>query len=162
MFFACYLRETPPMKPTKAAVMKISVKRLDRELPVPTHSHSGDAGVDLYTSIDFSIQPGDRLLVPTGLAVAVPDGHVGLVCPRSGLAVKQGISVVNAPGVVDSGYRGEVKVALINHGTDEVQFTRGSRIAQLLVMPVVEQELVEVDELAVSERDIGGFGSTGD
>lgn len=141
--------------------MKISVKRLDRELPVPAHSHSGDAGVDLYTAIDFRLQPNERLLVPTGLAVAIPEGYVGLVCPRSGLAIKKGIGVVNGPGVVDAGYRGEVKVALINHGLDEVEFARGSRIAQMLVMPVVVQDLIEVDELPATDRGTGGFGSTG-
>lgn len=141
--------------------MQISVQRLDRELPMPTHSHEGDAGVDLYTSIDFKLQSGERRLVPAGIAVAVPQGYVGLVCPRSGMAVKHGITVVNGPGVVDSGYRGELKVALINQGAEPVSFERGDRIAQLLVVPVAVQELTEVAELPTSDRGDGGFGSTG-
>ena len=141
--------------------MHISVQRLDRELPMPTHSHEGDAGVDLRTSTDFKLQSGERRLVPTGIAVAIPQSYVGLVCPRSGMAVKYGISVVNGPGVVDSGYRGELKVALINHGADSVSFERGDRIAQLLVVPVAVPELTEVVELPTSDRGEGGFGSTG-
>jgi dUTP pyrophosphatase len=141
--------------------MQISVQRLDRELPMPTHSHEGDAGVDLYTSIDFKLQSGERRLVPAGVAVAIPKGYVGLVCPRSGMAVKHGITVVNGPGVVDSGYRGELKVALINQGAETVSFERGDRIAQLLVVPVAVQELTEVAELPTSDRGDGGFGSTG-
>ena len=141
--------------------MQISVQRLDRELPMPTHSHEGDAGVDLYTSIDFKLRSGERRLVPAGIAVAVPQGYVGLVCPRSGMAVKHGITVVNGPGVVDSGYRGELKVALINQGAEPVSFERGDRIAQLLVVPVAVQELTEVAELPTSDRGDGGFGSTG-
>jgi dUTP pyrophosphatase len=141
--------------------MQISVQRLDRELPMPTHSHEGDAGVDLYTSIDFKLQSGERRLVPAGIAVAIPKGYVGLVCPRSGMAVKHGITVVNGPGVVDSGYRGELKVALINQGAETVSFERGDRIAQLLVVPVAVQELTEVAELPTSDRGDGGFGSTG-
>lgn len=128
---------------------------------MPTHSHEGDAGVDLYTSIDFKLQSGERRLVPTGIAVAIPKSYVGLVCPRSGMAVEYGISVVNGPGVVDSGYRGELKVALINHGAEPVSFERGDRIAQLLVVPVAVQELTEVAELPTSDRGEGGFGSTG-
>ncbi len=128
---------------------------------MPTHSHEGDAGVDLYTSIDFKLQSGERRLVPAGIAVAVPQGYVGLVCPRSGMAVKHGITVVNGPGVVDSGYRGELKVALINQGAEPVSFERGDRIAQLLVVPVAVQELTEVAELPTSDRGDGGFGSTG-
>ena len=128
---------------------------------MPAHSHDGDAGVDLYTSIDFELKPGERRLVPTGIAVAIPQSFVGLVCPRSGMAVKYGVSVVNGPGVVDSGYRGELKVALINHGAEQVRFERGDRIAQLLVVPVAVQELTEVAELPLSDRGEGGFGSTG-
>ena len=128
---------------------------------MPTHSHEGDAGVDLYTSIDFKLQSGERRLVPAGVAVAIPKGYVGLVCPRSGMAVKHGITVVNGPGVVDSGYRGELKVALINQGAETVSFERGDRIAQLLVVPVAVQELTEVAELPTSDRGDGGFGSTG-
>ncbi len=128
---------------------------------MPAHSHEGDAGVDLYTSIDFSLEVGERRLVPTGVAIAIPQNYVGLVCPRSGMAAKHGISVVNSPGVVDSGYRGELKVALINHGAEPIDFKRGDRISQLLVVPVTVQEFTEVAELPPTERGEGGFGSTG-
>jgi dUTP pyrophosphatase len=141
--------------------MQIPLKRLDNDLPMPRHAHGGDAGVDLYAREPVHLTPGAFATVPTGVAVAIPDGFVGLVAPRSGLAAKHGIGVVNAPGVVDSGYRGEIKVILINQGTSDVSFKRGDRIAQLVVTPVVVQDLVEVDELPESVRGEGGLGSTG-
>src|SRR5207302_5758272 len=111
---------------------------------------------------DASIPPGTRAVIGTGIAVAIPDGYVGFVTPRSGLAARLGLSIVNTPGVVDAGYRGEIKVALINHDTvDVIEVQRGDRIAQMLVVPVVAAELVEVDELPGSERGAGGHGSTG-
>lgn len=141
--------------------IRIPLKRLDPDLPIPRHSHPGDGGVDLYAREGVRLAAGEFRAVPTGIAVAIPPGHVGLISPRSGLAARHGVSLVNTPGVLDSGYRGEVKALLINHGSDEVAFERGERIAQLVVVPVVEQEFVEVDELPESARGDGGFGSTG-
>jgi dUTP pyrophosphatase len=117
--------------------------------------------VDLHAREDTKIEAGEWKLVPTGVAMAVPEGYVGLVAPRSGLALRSGIGVVNGPGVLDSGYRGELQVILINHGQEEVTLERGERIAQLLVVPAAEVEFVEVDELPDSGRGDGGFGSTG-
>ncbi|MEX1280808.1 MAG: dUTP diphosphatase [Acidimicrobiia bacterium] len=141
--------------------MQLIVKRLDRDLPMPEHAHPGDAGVDLRSTERVELAPGDRRLVPTGLAVAIPVGWAGLVVPRSGLAIRHGIGVVNGPGLIDAGYRGEVKVVLVNHGDEPVTFERGDRIAQLVVVPAAGQELVEVDELPGTVRGAGGFGSTG-
>ena len=141
--------------------MRIPLLKLDVDLPTPSHSHPGDAGTDLYSRIDTELGPGERRTVPTGIAVAVPAGYAGLVVPRSGLAARQGIGVVNGPGLLDSGFRGEVGVILVNHGQEPVAIERGDRIAQLVVIPVVAQEFVEVDELPPSPRGDGGFGSTG-
>jgi dUTP pyrophosphatase len=141
--------------------MHIPLLKLDVDLPTPSHSHPGDGGTDLYSRIDTVLEPRERRMVPTGIAVAVPDGFAGLVVPRSGLALRHGIGVVNGPGLVDSGYRGEINVILINHGPEPVTIARGDRIAQLVVIPVVEQEYVEVEELPPSTRGDGGFGSTG-
>ena len=141
--------------------MEILLKRLDRELPVPTPAHPGDGGVDLYAADDIRLAPGERSLVPTGVAVAIPAGFAGLVTPRSGLAASSGIGIVNAPGLVDSGYRGELKVILVNHGAETVDIRRGDRIAQLVVVAVQVQELVEVEQLPPSRRGEDGFGSTG-
>lgn len=145
----------------------LAVVRLDPDLPMPTRAHEGDAGVDLCSSIDVVLGPGRRALVPTGIAVAIPHGMVGLVHPRSGLATRVGLSIVNAPGTVDAGYRGEIKVTLINLDPDEpITVRRGDRIAQLLVQRVELPELVEVtsfDEagLADTSRGSGGHGSSG-
>ena len=141
--------------------MQISFKKLDRELPTPSHAHEGDGAVDLYAAESVSLTPGGRAKVPTGIAVAIPVGYAGLVVPRSGLAAKHGVGVTNGPGLIDAGYRGEVAVLLVNHGLDVVEITRGDRVAQLMVVPVVAQELVEVDVLPDSLRAEGGFGSTG-
>lgn len=141
--------------------MKIPLVKLDPELPTPRRAHTGDAGVDLYAREDTTLPSGGWAAVPTGVAVAIPDGHVGLVAPRSGLAVRNAISVVNGPGVIDSGYRGEIKAVLINHGGAEVILKRGDRIAQLLIVRVPSWELEEVAELDDSARGEGGFGSTG-
>ncbi|MBT8166409.1 MAG: dUTP diphosphatase, partial [Acidimicrobiia bacterium] len=126
-----------------------------------SHSHPGDGGTDLYSRIDTDLNPGERQMVPTGIAVAVPAGYAGLVVPRSGIAARHGIGVVNGPGLLDAGYRGEIGVILINHGAEPFTVERGDRIAQLVVLPVVVQEFVEVDELPPSPRGDGGFGSTG-
>ena len=141
--------------------MKIPVMRLDPDLPLPASAHAGDAGVDLHTRREVTLTPGERSLVATGVAVAVPDGYVGLVAPRSGLAARHGIGVVNAPGVIDSGYRGEIQVILVNHGQEPVTLRRGDRIAQLVVVAHGAPEMMEVDALPGSERGEGGFGSSG-
>ncbi|NND84402.1 MAG: dUTP diphosphatase [Acidimicrobiia bacterium] len=153
---------TPPEKPHDYRLgVQITVQRLDQGLPLPTRAHAGDAGLDLRASESVSLDPGARSLVPTGLAVAIPEGYAGLVVPRSGLAVRHGIGVVNGPGLIDAGYRGELKVILVNHGEEPVSFDRGERIAQLVVVPVLVGEVVEVDELPDTDRGAGGFGSTG-
>ena len=141
--------------------MPIRLKRLDPDLPVPERAHPGDAGIDLYAAEAVTLAPGERALVGTGIAVAVPEGHAGLVTPRSGLAARHGISIVNAPGVVDTGYRGEVKVSLVNLGAESFSVERGDRIAQLVVVPVSTEPVEEVDDLDATTRGEGGFGSTG-
>lgn len=141
--------------------MDIPLLKLDVGLPTPTHSHPGDAGTDLFARTDTVLEPGERQMVPTGIALALPDGYAGLVVPRSGIAARHGIGVVNGPGLVDCGYRGEVNVILVNHGSEAFPINRGDRIAQLLVVPFVVQDFVEVDELPGSSRGEGGFGSTG-
>jgi dUTP pyrophosphatase len=141
--------------------MRIPLKRLDPDLPIPRHAHPGDGGVDLHATELATLQPGERTIMPTGIAIAIPEGHAGLVVPRSGLAARHGISIVNAPGLVDAGYRGEIKVILVNLGQEQVAIARGDRIAQLVIVPVVTQDYEEVEELPDSIRGEGGFGSTG-
>jgi dUTP pyrophosphatase len=130
-------------------------------LELPRYETGGSAGLDLRADEPVALAPGERKLVPTGLAVEIPHGHEGQVRPRSGLALRLGVGMVNAPGTIDSDYRGEVGVILVNHGREPVSFARGERIAQLVIAPVVRAELVLVDELADSDRGAGGFGSTG-
>lgn len=140
----------------------LRLRRLDPGLPVPVRAHTGDAGIDLYCAEDCELAPGHRALVGTGVAVAIPVGYVGLVHPRSGLAARAGLSIVNAPGTVDAGYRGEIRVNLINLDPSEpVRIGRGDRIAQLLVQRVELWDVVEVDELDQTDRGEGGHGSTG-
>ncbi len=140
----------------------VLITRLDSELPLPTYAHPGDAGLDLLTTIDAIIPPGERVLLPTGIAIALPAGYAGFVHPRSGLAAKSGVSVVNAPGTVDAGYRGEIAVCLINLDPREpVVLTRGDRIAQLVIQRVEYAVIHEVDSLPGTDRGAGGFGSTG-
>ncbi|MDX6671836.1 MAG: dUTP pyrophosphatase [Solirubrobacteraceae bacterium] len=142
--------------------MRLAIRRLDAAATLPTRAHEGDAGLDLYASEAASIAPGARASVGTGIALEVPPGHAALVLPRSGLAAKHGIALVNAPGLIDAGYRGEVRVLL--HNTDaaeEFEVNAGDRIAQLLLVPFVTADPVEVQELAASERGAGGFGSSG-
>jgi dUTP pyrophosphatase len=142
--------------------MDVLIKRLDESVPLPSYAKAGDAGADLATRIDFTIQPGERMLVPTGISIALPNGYVALVHPRSGLAIKHGISMVNTPGTVDAGYRGELQVILINHDlTQPVSFKKGDRIAQLVIQKVECAQFVEVENLPGSERSADGFGSTG-
>ncbi|MEB3022513.1 dUTP diphosphatase [[Mycobacterium] crassicus] len=145
----------------------LAVVRLDPDLPLPSRAHAGDAGIDLYSAVDIELAPGERALVGTGIAVAIPLGMVGLVHPRSGLAARVGLSIVNSPGTVDAGYRGEIKVSLINlDPTTPIEIHRGDRIAQLLVQRVELPELLEVtsfDEagLAATTRGADGHGSSG-
>lgn len=140
----------------------LKVKKLDDGLPTPRYANPGDAGLDLYAAIDVTLAPGERSMIPTGLAVAIPEGYAGFVQPRSGLAAKQGFSIVNTPGLVDSGYRGELKVIGINTDAHAaIDIKRGDRIAQLVVQEVPQVTLLEVDELDDTERSTGGFGSTG-
>jgi len=154
-----YSRRITP--PEAHDIVQISFKRLDLELPNPEPAHSGDAAVDLHARVEVNLHPGERVAIPTGIAVAVPPGYAGLVLPRSGHARRLGVGVVNGPGLIDSGYRGEVTVLLINHGDEPARFARGDRIAQLAIVPVPEVKWVEVDDLDETERGEGGFGSTG-
>jgi dUTP pyrophosphatase len=142
--------------------LDVPVRRLDPDLPLPAYAHPGDAGADLVSAEDVELAPGERRLVHTGVAVALPDGHVGLVHPRSGLAARLGVTVLNAPGTVDAGYRGEILVNLVNHDrTNTVTISRGDRIAQLLVQRVERARFHLVDELPDTVRGAGGHGSTG-
>jgi dUTP pyrophosphatase len=141
--------------------MKIPVVRRDSTNQLPTFAHPGDAGADLVAAEALTIEPGHRAIVSTGLSMAIPEGHGGFVLPRSGLAVRTGVIVLNAPGLIDAGYRGEVKVALINHGEEPFEVRVGDRIAQLVVIAVEAPEFTQVDTLETTQRGSGGFGSTG-
>lgn len=140
----------------------VLIQRLDEGLPLPTYAHEGDAGVDLLTAVDIDLAPGERATAGTGVAVALPDGYAGFVHPRSGLAATHGLTVVNAPGTVDAGYRGEIKVTLLNTDPKEpVRLRRGDRIAQLVVQRVERPTFHEASPLPGSARGYGGYGSTG-
>ena len=140
----------------------VLITRLDPDVPIPAYEHPGDAGVDLVTTVDATLAPGERALLPTGIAIALPDGYAAFVHPRSGLAARFGVSIVNAPGTVDAGYRGEIKVSVVNlDAATPVVFRRGDRIAQLVVQEVVRVRFHEVAQLPGSTRAAGGFGSTG-
>jgi dUTP pyrophosphatase len=140
----------------------VLLQRLDPGLPPPAYAHDGDAGADLFTAVDVTLAPGQRMTVPTGVALALPPGWAGFVHPRSGLAARHGLTVVNAPGTVDAGYRGEIQVVLLNTDTTQpVVLRRGDRIAQLVVQPVARARFEEVDQLPESARGAGGFGSSG-
>ncbi|GGQ84006.1 MULTISPECIES: dUTP diphosphatase [Kitasatospora] len=140
----------------------ILIRRLDPEIPLPAYEHPGDAGADLRTTEDAELQPGERALLPTGISIALPDGYAAFVHPRSGLAARCGVALVNAPGTVDAGYRGEIKVIVVNLDPREpVNFKRGDRIAQLVIQQVEKARFHEVGELPGSVRAEGGFGSTG-
>lgn len=151
----------PPGCPTKCPEMQVTFTRLDRELPPPEPARPGDAGFDLRSAESFELRSGGRASVPTGLAIAFPPGHAALVLPRSGLAARHGIGLVNAPGLIDSGYRGEIRVLLVNHGDEPVEIQRGERIAQLMFVTLADPVWEESDSLPDSERGAGGFGSTG-
>ncbi len=138
------------------------VQRLDPDLPLPTYAREGDAGLDLYAREAVTLAPGARAAVGTGVAIALPPGYAGFVLPRSGLALRHGLSIVNTPGLIDAGYRGEIRVILVNHDpATPITLARGDRIAQLVVQQVERVELVEVDTLPESRRGAGGFGSSG-
>jgi dUTP pyrophosphatase len=142
--------------------VEVLLRRLDPELPAPTYSHDGDAGADLVTAVDVELQPGERAVVPTGTAIALPRGYAAFVHPRSGLAARCGLAIVNAPGTVDADYRGEIQVIVVNlDPSTPVRLRRGDRIAQLVIQRVERAQFVEVDQLPDSVRAAGGFGSTG-
>jgi dUTP pyrophosphatase len=142
--------------------MKVFITRLDKDLPIPQYARAGDAGADVHSRIDIAIAPGERALVPTGISIALPDGYAAFAHPRSGLAIKHGVGMVNAPGTIDAGFRGELQIILINHDLRET-FTikRGDRIAQLVFQKVERADFIEVEELPGSDRGTDGFGSTG-
>lgn len=141
---------------------EVTITRLDPEVPLPRYAHPGDAGADLVSTVEVIIAPGDRVLVPTGIAMALPPGLAAFVHPRSGLALRHGLSIVNTPGTIDAGYRGEIMVLLVNHDPAEpVTIARGDRIAQLVIQRVETVDFVEADDLPASQRGTGGYGSTG-
>lgn len=142
--------------------VRVMLRRLDSGLPRPSYAHPGDAGADLVTAVDVVLAPGERAVVPTGTAIALPQGYAAFVHPRSGLAARAGLALVNSPGTIDSGYRGEIKVIVVNLDPREpIALRRGDRLAQLVVQRVEQAVFVEVDELPGSARAEGGFGSTG-
>jgi len=143
-------------------MVDVLIARLDREVPLPSYAHSGDAGADLVTTVDVVLQPGERTVVPTGISIALPDGYAAFVHPRSGLAARCGVTVVNAPGTIDAGYRGEIKVLLVNlDPLRSAQLRRGDRVAQLVFQRVESARFVEVERLPGSDRGDAGYGSTG-
>ncbi|NUT72010.1 dUTP diphosphatase [Pseudarthrobacter sp. C4D7] len=145
-----------------APTLQVQLKMLDPELEAPSYAHPGDAGADLRAREDVVLLPGERKLVPTGVAIALPDGFVALIHPRSGLATKHGLTIVNAPGTVDAGYRGEISVTLLNTDPSQaIELRRGDRIAQMVIQRVEYAQFIPVSELSGSVRGTGGFGSTG-
>jgi dUTP pyrophosphatase len=143
--------------------MEIAIRRLVSDIQLPRYRHVGDAGLDLASTVEITIGPGERALIPTGIAVAIPDGYAGYIQPRSGLALYHGVTVLNSPGLVDSGFRGEIKVLLVNLDPSlTYRISKGDRIAQLVIHRIEAVRLREVDELPGSERGPGGFGSTDD
>lgn len=150
-----------PAPDSEVEMIELRVARLRADVPLPHYAHPGDAGLDLAAAEPVRLGPGERTAVPTGLAVAIPVGWVGLVHPRSGLARRHGVTVANAPGTIDAGYRGEVQVLLVNLGAEPVELASGDRIAQLLLQRVGQAAVVEVEDLDATQRGVGGFGSTG-
>ena len=142
--------------------LPVLIKRVDPTVPLPVYAKGGVAGADLTSTIDFTLEPGQRALIPTGISIALPDGYVALIHPRSGLALKHGVTLVNTPGTIDAGYRGEIACILINHDAKEsISFSKGDRIAQLVIQKVERANFIEVEELPGSGRGSGGFGSSG-
>jgi dUTP pyrophosphatase len=156
-----YLTERCVKLEAYTVTVKVRVKRLSPDAKIPKAAKKGDVAFDLYSMIDYELRPGERFAVPTGIAVEIPPGYEGQVRPRSGLALKEGVTVLNTPGTIDSGYRGEVKTIMMNHNGEPFKITKGMRISQLAIRPVPEVEFIEVDELSDTERGEGGFGSTG-
>jgi len=153
---------TTDPQPAVAAPLSVPLTRLDPDLPIPSYAHPGDAGADLLAAVDVTLAPGERAVVPTGVAIALPEGYAGFVHPRSGLAARAGLALVNAPGTIDSGYRGEIKVIVVNLDRSEpIELRRGDRIAQLVIQRVERAEFTVVPTLPESVRAGGGFGSTG-
>ncbi|MDQ0664813.1 dUTP pyrophosphatase [Arthrobacter ulcerisalmonis] len=151
-----------PDAASPAPTLQVQLKMLDPELEAPSYAHPGDAGADLRAREDVVLLPGERRLVPTGVAIALPDGFVALIHPRSGLATKHGLTIVNAPGTVDAGYRGEISVTLLNTDSSQpIELRRGDRIAQMVIQRVEYAQFIPVSELDGSVRGTGGFGSTG-
>ena len=142
--------------------LQVLITRLDESIPLPKYAKGGDAGADIVSRIDITLKPGERALVPTGISIALPDGYAAFVHPRSGLAIKHGVTMVNAPGTVDAGFRGELQCIMINHDAhDSITFKKGDRIAQLVIQKVERAEFVAVRDLPGSGRGADGFGSTG-
>lgn len=150
------------MPETTEPTLAVQLKMLDPQLEPPSYAHPGDAGADLRTRVEVRLAPGERVLVPTGVSIALPEGFVALIHPRSGLATKHGLTIVNAPGTVDAGYRGEIAVTLLNTDSQQsINLARGDRIAQMVIQRVEQARFVPVEELPESVRGTGGFGSTG-
>jgi len=149
---------TPPTTPD----VSVLITRLDESLPLPAYAHPGDAGLDLHAAEDCVLEPGERRAVAAGIAIALPPGYAAFVHPRSGLALKAGLGMPNAPGIIDAGYRGEIKVLLINHDRElPIRIAHGDRIAQMVIQRVAVADLIEVSELPGTQRGQGGFGSSG-
>ena len=149
------------MNLTSHALVTVRVKRLHPDAVIPRTARSGDVAFDLYSVIDYELKPRERYAVPTGIAIEIPQGYEGQVRPRSGLAIKEGVTVLNTPGTIDSGYRGEVKTIMVNHGDKPFKISKGMRISQLAIRPVPRVNFIEVEELSDTERGEDGFGSTG-
>lgn len=142
--------------------MKLKIHRIDASLELPSYAYPGDAGLDLASAVDFELAPFERMLVPTGLALAIPEGYAGFIQPRSGMSYRTGLTVINTPGLIDSAYRGEIKVPMINLDPEQtVSVHKGERVAQLVIQAVEHAEIIEVDVLDETERGDGGFGSSG-
>lgn len=142
--------------------VEVLLLRLDQDLPAPSYAHPGDAGADLYSAVDVVLDPGQRQLIPTGVSIALPDGYAAFIHPRSGLSVRHGVGMVNAPGTIDAAFRGEIQVNLINHDRSQsVSLKRGDRIAQIIVQKIARAQFAEVTALPGTHRGEGGFGSTG-
>jgi len=142
-------------------MLKVKIKRIKDNAVIPSYAHAGDSGVDLYSAEDYLLKPNERILVSTGIKIAVPKGYEAQVRPKSGLALNHGLSIVNTPGTIDSGYRGEVGVIAVNLGKEDIKIEKGKKIAQMVFNKVEEAEFEEVDELENTKRGAGGFGSTG-
>lgn len=159
---ACFVTHTTRVVSPPVSSLQVLLSRTDPDVPLPEYAQLGDAGADLVTTSAVRLEPGERIVIGTGVAIALPEGYAGFVHPRSGLAARVGLSVVNAPGTIDAGYRGEIRVCLVNHDPREpIELARGDRIAQLVVQRVEHAEFVEVESLDPSQRGAGGYGSTG-